>query len=123
MGFGSKSATESQMQVCKKYGARFDPAALGSKLGIAFNVRESILPLNGLRHFSTEETNGWYIWAGETLLSTDDFFQPMHIEHISNWCPSIVKFLALPAGWRFLVAVEYEDVWFDETLLQQDAKN
>ena len=109
------------MQVCKKYGAKFAPAAIGSKLGVALNVRAGISPINGFRHPLTEATNGWYIWAGETLSSADDFFQPLHIEHISNWCPSIVKFLALPAGWRFLTAGEYEDVWFDETLLQIDA--
>ena len=122
MNFDDQSAATSQKKLCKKFGAECDPAAVGSKLGISLNVRESILPTNGVRHPPTEDTNGWYIWAGETLSSADDFFQPLHIEHISNWCPSIVKFLALPASWRFLVAGEYEDAWFDQALLQLEAK-
>jgi hypothetical protein len=31
--------------------------------------------------------------------------------------PSVVQYLGLPPGWRFLVAGRRVDVWFDETLL------
>jgi hypothetical protein len=56
-------------------------------------------------------------WA-RTEFSTDlDFFQPMHAKHLRERCPEIIRFLALPPGWRFLVAGDYEDVWWDETLL------
>ena len=47
-----------------------------------------------------------------------DFFVPLHIEHLKDWCPSVLKYLGLPAGWRFLIAPEYEDVWFDSGLLE-----
>jgi hypothetical protein len=29
----------------------------------------------------------------------------------------MAPYLALPPGWRFLIAPDYEDVWFDESLL------
>lgn len=40
-----------------------------------------------------------------------------HISHLPEWCPDILPYLALPPGWRVLLAPGFEDVWFDETLL------
>lgn len=37
--------------------------------------------------------------------------------HLDQLCPEIQKFLGLPPGWRFLIAENYEDVWFDISLL------
>jgi hypothetical protein len=52
----------------------------------------------------TTDTSGWYIWAGEGGPSDDpDFFVPLHVEHLAEWCPHITKYLGLPPGWRFLV--------------------
>jgi hypothetical protein len=87
------------------------------KVGISSNVCAGILPLNGLRHSPTGDTTGWYIWAGEELSSAPDFFKPLHAAHLPEWCPAVQKYLGLPPGWRFLLAREYEDVWFDPTLL------
>lgn len=110
-----------QEAVCTRHGAPFFGCAHGSKVGIARNVREGLLPLNGLRHPPEGDTNGWYIWAGEGGPSSDpDFFVPLHVEHLVRWCPEVLRFLALPPGWRFLVAGEYEDVWEDASLLEPD---
>ena len=49
-----------------------------------------------------------------------DFFVPLHVEHLAEWCPGVTKFLALPPGWRFLTAPDHEDVWFDVSLLKLD---
>lgn len=108
-----------QQQLCKKFGAPFEPCSSGSKLGISQNVREGVQPVNGLRHPATGDTCGWYIWAGDQLSEADDFFVPLHLVHLQEWCPQVQKFLALPAGWRFLIADNYEDVWFDPNLLLQ----
>jgi hypothetical protein len=106
-----------QREVCKKYKASFYPSQENLKIGIAKNVKKGILPINGLRHFPEGDTTGWYIWAGEELSNDPNFFVPLHVEHIKNWCPDIIKFLALPPGYRFLTDGKYEDVWFDESLL------
>src|SRR6266567_6634911 len=63
-------------------------------------------------------TSGWYIWAGEQLSDDPDFFVPLHVEHLAMSCPAAIPYLALPPGWRFLVAPGYEDVWPDQSLLQ-----
>ncbi len=106
-----------QKEVCNKYSADYYPAPSDMKVGIALNVREGVMPINGLRHPTEADTTGWYIWAGEDLPDNCDFFKPLHVKHLSDWCPQVQKYLGLPAGWRFLVAGDYEDVWYDESLL------
>ena len=86
-------------------------------MGIARNVRTGAIPLNGLRHPPQGDTTGWYIWAGEELSTAPDFFEPLHVLHLAEWCPAALRFLGLPPGWRFLTAGDYEDVWEDPTLL------
>ncbi|MCP3882616.1 MAG: hypothetical protein GY701_30100 [Sulfitobacter sp.] len=112
------AVTPEQRSVCDRIGARPVPAYTDLKVGIARNVRDSVLPLNGLRHQPKGDTTGWYIWAGEKLSDDPDFFVPLHVSHLAEWCPEVEKYLALPPGWRFLIAPGYEDVWEDESLLE-----
>jgi hypothetical protein len=112
------SATEDlQKELCKKYGAEFLVSPTDFKVGIATNVREGLIPINGLRHPPEGDSTGWYIYAGEELSDAPDFFKSLHINHLDDWCPQIKKYLGLPPGWRFLLAGEYEDVWYDADLL------
>jgi len=113
----NKGLVDQQKDVCLKHKADYYPSPDHLKVGIALNVKEGVRPINGLRHLAEGDTTGWYIWAGEELSNDPDFFQPLHVEHLSEWCPEIQKYLGLPPGWRFLIDGEYEDVWFDETLL------
>lgn len=106
-----------QKEVCKKYDSAFYEAPPTLKVGISLNVKEGVLPINGLRHPPEGETSGWYIWAGEEFSEDPDFFVPLHIEHLKEWCPLIIKYLGLSPGSRFLVTPDYEDVWQDEALL------
>ncbi|AUX48096.1 hypothetical protein SOCE26_096260 [Sorangium cellulosum] len=108
---------EEQRRVCERFGAAFVASPDSLKVGISPNVREGIVPLNGLRHIPEEDTTGWYIWAGEDLSQEPDFFQPLHVAHLIDWCPSVLRYLGLGPGWRFLVADGYEDVWFDQGIL------
>ena len=107
----------SQRELCERYGVQCVPSPPDLKVGIARNVRDGILPINGLRHPASGDTTGWYIWAGGEPSREPDFFAPLHVRHLGEWCPVVIRFLGLPAGYRFLVAGDYEDVWFDPTLL------
>jgi hypothetical protein len=61
---------------------------------------------------------GWYIWAGE-YSEAPDFFSPLCVEHLDEYCADVLPFLALPPGWRFLFDRKgYVDVWFDAALLK-----
>lgn len=105
-----------QRDICIQYGCQCDPPHLDSKLGFAFDTKDA-LPRNGLRHPPTADTNGWYLWGGEFLPAGDDAFSPLHTKHLLDYWPEIVRFLGLPPGYRFLVAGEYVDVWYDATLI------
>ena len=107
-----------QLEICMRFNAPFTPPEADAKLGVSRNVQSAITPINGLRHRATAGTSGWYVWRGEDLPDDANFFEPLHVSHIAEWLPEVEKFLALPAGWRFLKAGEHEDVWFDETLLR-----
>ena len=111
------SAAERQRAVCDRHSVAFAPPAAGSMLGYALAAKNDSGPLNGLRHRPEGGTSGWYVWRGETLSAADDFFQPIHVEHLVEEDPQVLDFLALPPGWRFLVDGDRVDVWFDATLL------
>jgi hypothetical protein len=55
--------------------------------------------------------------GGEELLPDDYFFQPLHFHHIQDWRAEFLPYLALPPGWRFLIAPTHEDAWYDPSLL------
>lgn len=106
-----------QLEVCRRFGVSPVRAKAGQKVGIARNVQTGLQPINGLRHPPEGDTTGWYLWAGKALPGDPNFFIPLHVEHLSRWCPEVLPYLALPPGWRFLLAPNQEDVWQDPSLL------
>lgn len=108
--------TEEQSAVCRNAGVEPDPPLERQKVGIALQTLH-LEPLNGLRHPPSDDTCGWFIWGGPEVSKASDFFQPLHVAHLSEHCAAALKYLALPPGWRFLRAPGYEDVWYDATLL------
>ena len=107
---------QQQEQFCRERGYECAATDLDSKLGFAIETQGQ-LPINGLRHPPEAGTNGWYIWFGEELSSKPDFFSPLHTAHLLEKCPEALKFLGLPPGYRFLVAGDQVDVWYDPSLL------
>jgi hypothetical protein len=110
-----------QIAVAKRFS--FEPLACpgGSIAGVALQTfTPGRYPLNGLRHPATETTCGWYLWAGEELSDDPEFFQPLHVDHLSETVPEVMPYLGIPPGGRFLIAPGHEDVWFDESLLDVD---
>jgi hypothetical protein len=75
------------------------------------------LPLNALRHQPEGGDCGWYIWGGEELSQSPNFFSPLHVEHLGDYVPGLIPYLSLAPGWRVLIAPGQIDVWFDFNLL------
>lgn len=111
--------TEYLRDVPSRFGVAAAPPVMGEKLGIAKNVKAKPRqwPLNGLRHPPGVGTCGWFLWAGSEYPEALDLWVPLHVDHINDWCPEALPYLNLPPGWRFLIAPGYEDVWFDQSLL------
>ncbi|MCE2571453.1 hypothetical protein K6Y21_08195 [Motilimonas eburnea] len=110
-----KKELTNQKEICRKFNAEFAPCSETDKLGLAVETLGQ-LPINGLRLVAENGTSGWYIWCGETMGQEADFFKPLHVSHINKYLPEIEPYLALPTGYRFLVADDYEDVWYDALL-------
>jgi hypothetical protein len=108
--------SKEQLAICDRFGVQPVEAMSQLKVGITDNVGLA-QPLNGLRHPPEGDTTGWYIWAGEILPTADDAFTPLHVSHLPTRCPLVMPYLALPPGWRFLLAPGHEDIWYDESLL------
>lgn len=106
---------QTQKDVCKKFDVIPFPSNSCEKLGIAIETIGK-LPINGLRHPSENGTCGWYIWCGEEMSEDSEFFKPLHVSHIKEYLPEVEQYLSLPPGYRFLVAGNYEDVWYDTEL-------
>ena len=106
-----------QRAICANYGAEFVPSPAFTMTGFAQSTK-GLLPINGLRHPVEGQTSGWYIWCGEEFLETENFFDPIHTAHLYDECPEIRELLGLPPGYRFLLAGDVLDVWYDASLLK-----
>jgi hypothetical protein len=105
------------LAICAAQNVAPDPPAADRKVGIALTTLH-LDPLNGLRSRPERGTCGWYIWGGRDLPDDPDFFAPLHVSHLTDQCPSVLPYLALPPGWRFLLgANNHVDVWHDPKLL------
>ena len=86
-------------------------------LGLAIETVR-LLPVNGLRHPPEQGSCGWYIWGGDELSQAADFFSPVHVKHVSDYIATVIPYLDLPPGYRFLFDnAGHNDVWCDAILL------
>ncbi len=108
------SHIEKQKEICVTYNSKWTPINKKLRIGVSENLDKD--PINGLRHPMQQGTTGWFIWTG-VYSESEDFFQPMHAEHLLQIRPDIIKYLGLDIGFRFLVDNKgFEDVWYDENL-------
>jgi hypothetical protein len=105
-----------QRELCREPRVDFVPAPAHINSGFA-GATLGRSPLNGLRHPSTADTTGWYVWCGEVLSSDPDFFKPLDTQHLYDQFPEVAVLFGLPPGYRFLKAGDYLDIWFDRSLL------
>lgn len=106
-----------QEAFCLEKHAAYLPTPAESHVGVALGTKGK-LPINGLRHPPQGKTNGWYLWFGTEFSSDPHFFAPLCAAHLLEECPEAIRYLGLPAGYRFLIAGAYADIWFDEALLE-----
>ena len=111
------SITPEQKAVCARFHAEPHVADPNSKVGMG-GSDEGVI--HGLRQPPEGDTTGWYIWRGE-YSESGDFFEPLHTWHLADRLPEVLPYLALPPGWRFLLAPDCEDVWYDDSLLKVES--
>jgi hypothetical protein len=110
---------QQQKAICVKLNVDWTPVDKDSLIAFNESLFSAAKPINGLRHPKERSIDGWYLWSGGNIPQGDiEFFKPLHVEHLLEQRPLVLKYLGLPPGWRFQIDDEgYEDIWFDETIL------
>lgn len=100
---------EMQREVCERYGLHNEPAE--DMVAFATSTLGQ-MPVYGTRVERDAGDNiSWYFHCGE-YSDADDFYQPIHTEHLQQMLPLVIKYLALPPGTHFIIDDQgYEDVW------------
>ena len=109
-----------QKEICKRLTVSWHPIKLGSLVAFNPSLFSELQPINGLRHPKEERIDSWYLWSGGEIDQTDpNYFKPIHVDHLQEGKPMLLKYLGLPPGWRFQIDNNgYEDIWFDISLLE-----
>ncbi len=110
---------QQQKELCDKLNIDWTPVDKNSLIAINDSLFSKVNPINGLRHPRHGDIDGWYLWSGNNIREDDiEFFQPLHVAHLIENRPIVLKYLGLPPCWRFQIDDNgYQDIWFDESLL------
>ena len=99
-----------QHEICKKYGAEFHPPRPDNMIVISDGVYEGE-SVQGVRYLSPEHMSGWWLTT-DRYNGNVDSLRTVHAYHVTAHRPDLVKFLALPKGYRFFSSTN--EAWFDE---------
>lgn len=102
---------KSQIKLCEENGLNPSIPKLAQKIAVSkdiFNGSE----VNGVRYDAPEHMSGWYLTSNSyngdvNTLLVDSLFYLIKVR------PDLVKFLALPSGYRFFKDNIGEDIWYD----------
>ncbi|HEY7772868.1 MAG TPA: hypothetical protein VIC26_06790 [Marinagarivorans sp.] len=108
-----------QKDMCIKHGAIPCPSHDNDLMDLA---KHSIgqLPINGCRRTPSDGHCGWSLWCGAET-PADTAFSQLPASNVQRSLAEAYRYLALPPGYRFLIAGAYAKVWFDATLLEPTA--
>jgi hypothetical protein len=70
-------------------------------------------PVEGVRYPSPDHMSGWWLTTSK-YNGNSDSLKTEHAYHVYEKRPDLIKFLALPHGYRFMENKEKHDIWFDE---------
>ena len=75
------------------------------------------LAIDAVRYPSPEHMSGW--WLTTDLYDDNvESLMAVHYHHVAFKRPELIKYIALPYGYRFNTSGEEHDVWFDENAIK-----
>lgn len=107
----SPTTLEVQRKICTKYG--LPDTAPEEMVAVAMSTLGA-MPIYGARIVLSEgRTIGWFFHCG-TYSEANDFYQPVHTEHLNDILPLVIRYLRLPPDSKFIIDDQgYEDVWYE----------
>ena len=108
-------ASENQIDICNKYNLEGSPPEVIVALALTSLDK---MPIYGSRIKITEDdTVSWFFYCGE-YSDSEDFYSPIHINHLEELLPLVIPYLYLPPNTQFIIDDKgYEDVWTNEDLI------
>jgi hypothetical protein len=109
---------DEQKEVCIKYKIEPISPLFSQYIVISKGVYEGV-PTEGVRYPSPSHMSGWWLTTDEydgninTLLN-------VHYYHIAFKRPDILKYLALPFGYRFFKNAYSAEIWYDEKVMNSN---
>ncbi len=100
--------------ICKKFHVQPLFPLFNQKIVISVGVYEG-LDVEAVRYPSPDHMTGWWLTT-ELYNGNTDSLNVVHYYHLAFSRPDIIKYLALPFGYRFIKDKEY-DIWFDDNVL------
>ncbi|WP_299884231.1 hypothetical protein [uncultured Lacinutrix sp.] len=103
-----------QFELCKLESVEPLIPRINQKIAISNNIYEGA-EVNGVRYEAPEHMSGWYLTSNDyngdiNTLSVDYLF------YIIKARPELIKFLALPVGFRFYIDSKSSEIWKDEDI-------
>ncbi|WP_159888401.1 immunity protein Imm33 domain-containing protein [Paenibacillus puerhi] len=105
-----------QEDECSNYGVTPSFPTFGQNIVISKGVYEG-LGVDAVRYPSPEHMTGW--WVTTDLYDGDtDSLMKVHFYHVAFNRPDLLRYFALPFGFRFYINETENDIWFDENTLK-----
>lgn len=102
----------SQQQFCLSIGAEYEPPCADQLVVISEGVLEGE-PLQAVRYPSPPHMSGWWLTTNRYNGDIKSLTQE-HLYHVTALRPEVMRYVALPFGYRFYLDNKKEDVWFDK---------
>jgi len=106
-----------QHKICQKFSANYTPPWLEQMIVISEGVYEGDA-VDGVRYPSPEHMSGWWLTTAKYNGKIDSL-KIIHARHVTARRPDLVKYIALPYGFRFYTSKDQERVWFDKKILNE----
>lgn len=106
-----------QERECRKRSVTPLFPTFGQKIVISKGVYEGY-GVDAVRYSSPNHMTGWWV---TTDLYDDNIesLMTVYFYHVAFKRPDILKYFALPFGYRFYITDEEKDVWFDQKALEE----
>jgi hypothetical protein len=118
----AREAEGAQRWVCERYGAPFEPLPADRLVAISPLVLRGHMPVAGVRYRMTDRMSGWIIYASDLHEEVADLTYE-HVVHLASMRPDLLRFMALPIGWRFDLEPAGENVRRDARQDEADVSN
>ncbi|WP_207892449.1 immunity protein Imm33 domain-containing protein [Paenibacillus pinisoli] len=113
ISYASKVIRE-QEEICRIYDVSPVFPQFSQNIVISKGVYEG-LGIDAVRYSSPEHLTGWWLTTDLYDDNTDSLMN-VHYFHIAFKRPDLLKYFALPCGFRLYITDTAEDIWFDENV-------